>query len=263
MKRVRIGLAPDMQWLRKGVVPAALSDLDVLLFPELVDGGYAALKRGGGLHMLRDETVNLFRGLTAERHLTCIAGSMVLKDRTGLPMNSSLTFSQGRLIHRYDKIHLFRPAGDHRSFRPGHRIGTFRLPLASGSVRAGVILCYDLRFPELIRAMALVGMRLLLVPARWPLVRDGAWRTLLRARAVENQIFVVGCNARGKEGGFSYVYDPKGTEVLSTRGTRSRDIYVSVLDLNRLEEARRHHNNLAEAVLLRSMKIPHALRTLP
>ena len=262
MKCIRVGLALDMRWLREGTVPAALRGLDVLLFPELVDGGYAALRRGGGLHILRDETAGLFRRLTARRHLTCVAGSMMLKDRAGMPRNSSLVFARGRLIHRYDKIHLFRPTWDHRYFRRGQHIGTFRLPLASGSVRAGVILCYDLRFPELVRAMASDGMRLLLVPARWPVVRDGAWRTLLRARAIENQIFVVGCNSSGNEGGFSYVYDPTGTELYSTRRTKSRDIHVIPLDLSRLEEARRHHDNLSEAVLLSSMKLPPALRTL-
>jgi predicted amidohydrolase len=219
------------------------------------------VRRGGGCHVLGDETVGLFRKLTTGRHLTCVAGSVILKDRAGVPKNSSLVFARGRLIHRYDKIHLFRPAGDHRYFRPGQRIATFRLTLASGSVRVGVILCYDLRFPELVRAMASDGMRLLLVPARWPFVRDGAWRTLLRARAIENQIFVVGCNSSGKEGGFSYIYDPTGTEVYSTRRIKSRDIHVVPLDLGCLEDARRHHNNLSEAVLLSSMKLPPVLRT--
>jgi len=88
---------------------------------------------------------------------------------------------------------------------------------AGGSnIRAGVIICYDLRFPELTRMLALGGIQVLFIPARWPAIRNDAWQTLLKARAIENQIFVVGCNAPGKEGGLSYVFDPLG-ECLMTQ----------------------------------------------
>jgi predicted amidohydrolase len=122
----------------------------------------------------------------------------MLEDRAGKRTNTSIVFAHGRLIHRYDKIHLFHPTGDHRYFSTGSRVKTFRL---GGGLRAGIVICYDLRFPEITRALALQGMRLLLVPSRWPSIRDRAWKTLLRARAIENQIFVIGCNV-GKRGDF-------------------------------------------------------------
>ena len=65
--------------------------------------------------------------------------------------------------------------------------------------------------------LAREGIQLLLVPARWPAVRDDAWQTLLKARAIENQIFVAGCDAADSEGGYSYVFDPMGRLLLSSR----------------------------------------------
>jgi predicted amidohydrolase len=160
------------------------------------------------------------------------------------------------VIHRYDKIHLFHPTGDHHYFSRGSTFGAFR---GVRGLRTGVIVCYDLRFPEIIRAMALQGMRLLLVPARWPSVRDRIWRTLLRARAIENQIFVVGCNARGEEGGASYAFDPLGEEIFSSRQARRRDVTLLTLSPGSLAAARRHHDNLKEALVLKSSRIPHSL----
>jgi predicted amidohydrolase len=101
--------------------------------------------------------------------------------------------------------------------------------------------------------MALLGMVILFVPARWPRKRDDAWRTLLKARAIENQIFVVGCNAVGEEGGNSYVFDPSGEELLSTTGDPEVPHHTVGIDLGRIAFARRLHRNLEEAVLLRRL----------
>lgn len=256
MKNIRVGLSYDLSWLLHGQTPPELRRLDLLLFPELVDGGYAALAAGGGVHTSGDSTLNLFRDLTLQSALMCVAGTVCLQNRNGTRRNSSLVFSAGTVIHRYDKIHLFHPTGDHRYFSQGSTFGTFR---GVRGLQTGVVVCYDLRFPEIIRAMALQGMRLLLVPARWPSVRDRVWRTLLRARAIENQIFVVGCNARGREGGASYAFDPLGEEIFSSRQARRRDVTVLTLSPGRLVAARRHHNNLKEALVLKSSRIPRSL----
>jgi omega-amidase len=253
---LRIGLSRDCRWVLRGRIPRALKGCDVVIFPELVDGGYAALARGKGRHTLGDALQRSFARLTRRGVPVCVAGSVLLKRRGGNATNASLVYHRGRLIHCYDKIHLFRPAGDARYFSPGRRIGTFLLPRGPRRLRAGVILCYDLRFPELSRAMARQGMQILIVPARWPAARDLAWRTLLRARAIENQIFVVGCNGPGAEGGPSYVFDPLGGELFSTKGKNRKAFWSVSLPLQRLEESRRFHDNLRDAVVLRSATIP-------
>ncbi len=254
---LRVGLARDISWVNRGAIPRSLRQCDVLIFPELVDGGYAALARGKGRHTAGDSLLRAFAALTRTGVPLCIAGSILLNRPRRKATNTSLIFHRGRCVCRYEKIHLF--VGDKPYFAPGRTIAMFSLPVRRRRLRSGVILCYDLRFPELVRAMALRGMRILFVPARWPSVRDLAWRSLLRARAIENQIFVVGCNGPGREGGPSYVFDPMGKELLSTKGKRPRRIRTVDLPLHRLEEARRMHNNLQDAVVLRSATIPRVL----
>jgi omega-amidase len=224
---------------------------DVLLFPELVDGGYAALECGDGLHRIGDHYTTLFQAASRKYNCTCVAGSVALRNNDGSVTNTTLVFRRGRRVHRYDKIHLFRPTGDHRIFRAGAGVRSFLIPVKDRRVRAGVIICYDLRFPELSRMLAREGIQLLLVPARWPAVRDDAWQTLLKARAIENQIFVAGCDAADSEGGYSYVFDPLGRLLLNSRQHPGRRLHTVQLDLRLLHEARRVHRNIQDAIILR------------
>ena len=251
MTTVRIGVCFDADVLERLPLRATLASSDAVILPELLDGGYAALRNGKPPHTLRDSFLSTLKAASRRVAPTIIAGSVVLSDGSRKPTNSSLVFSRGRLVHRYDKIHLFQPAGDNLFFRPGPlTVRTFRLPLRSGSIRAGIVICYDVRFPELIRVLALRGMKILFVPARWPRQRDEAWRSLLKARAIENQIFVVGCNANDGEGGYSYAFDPLGRMIFSNRGKRESRFLTFSLSLHRLTQARALHSNLREAVLL-------------
>ena len=247
---VRVGLCFDTGILTQSRYRNSLKSLDVLLLPELFDGGYDALQRGARPHAIRDDFLQSFRTTSKRFPFCCIAGSTYLVDKSH-HTNTSLSFRRGRLVHRYDKIHLFVPAGDRKFFQPGTSIRTFPISLRSTRLRAGVIICYDVRFPELPRAMALQGMQVLFVPARWPLARDDAWQTLLKARAIENQIFVVGCNALGSEGGYSYAFDPLGRMIFSNRNTPPAPLQTFTFNPRRLMLARTLHNNLREAVLLR------------
>ncbi len=257
---LRLGLSRECRWVVRGVAPRALRGCDVVMFPELVDGGYAALARGEGRHVAGDALARSFARLSRSDVSLCVAGSALLENPSGSATNTAFVYRQGRRIHRYDKIHLFRPAGDARLFSPGRRIGTFLFRAGGRRLRGGVVLCYDLRFPELIRAMACGGMRILFVPARWPAVREESWRTLLRARAIENQIFVAGCNGPAPEGGNSYVFDPLGEELFTTKGKEERTAWSVLLPLRALETSRRLHDNLRDAVVLRSTVIPPTLR---
>lgn len=260
MSTLRIGLSSTTDLLTSGAVRLEPASLDLLVFPELVDGGYAALMRGEGLHRRGDPLWEALR--EASRSLSCcvVGGSMVLHDiRPGRFVNSSPVFAHGRLIHHYEKIHLFTPAGDDRFFERGRRVATFSFDARTARVKAGLILCYDLRFPELARAMAMRGIQLLVVPARWPAVRDHAWRTLLQARAIENQIFVVGCNSRDEEGGTSYVVDPLGKVVYSSAEMGASALDCVTVDLRQIAQAQSLHRNLGDAVFLRYSCLPALL----
>jgi len=255
-ERIRLALGADQRLVDRN---RGLRRVDAVVFPELLDGGYAALERGRGTHTAGDAFWQSMAEASERLATTIVAGSVRLSGADGHATNTSLVFSGGRLRHRYDKIHLFRPAGDVRFFTPGRSAGTFALP-GSRRRRAAVILCYDLRFPELVRGLALQGAEVLFVPARWPATRDLAWRTLLRARAIENQLFVVGCNAPDREGGRSYVYGPAGEELFAGRLLpRLKSVRV-VLEMRLLDRARRLHRSLGEAVLLKETAFPRWMR---
>lgn len=251
MTSVRIGVCFDADVLERLPLRGTLASSDAIILPELFDGGYAALRNGKPPHTVHDRFLSTLKAASRRIAPTIIAGSVCLADGSRKPTNASLVFSRGRLLHRYDKIHLFTPAGDNIFFRPGPlTVRTFRLPLQSGSIHAGIVLCYDVRFPELIRVLALRGMQILFVPARWPRQRDEAWRSLLKARAIENQIFVVGCNANDNEGGYSYAFDPLGRMIFSNRGKRESRFLTFSLPLGHLTQARNLHSNLKDAVFL-------------
>ena len=140
--------------------------------------------------------------------------------------NSSLVFSPaGDCVARYDKIHLFRFENgqerydESRVLQPGHQPVTFELASRDGSTwRIGMSICYDLRFPELYRGYARAGVDLLLVPSAFTHTTGQAhWEVLLRARAIENQAFVVaaaqgGLHENGRRTwGHTLLVDPWGS----------------------------------------------------
>lgn len=244
-KEIVVALLREPSDLDRPGVRARLRRADLVVFPELMEGGYAALKRGAAPRTMDAPVVHRMREVTRRTGTVCFAGTLFMRDGTRRPTNTALVFAGGRLRARYDKIHLFPPAGEARFFQRGRRPCTISLP--GPGLIAGVMICFDLRFPELARTLAAQGARVLVVPARWPAARDDAWRTLLKARAVENQCFVVGCNSAGREGGRSYVFDPLGTELYAAR---RRPVPALVrLDLSKLKEARVPFDSLSEAVL--------------
>jgi len=105
----------------------------------------------------------------------------------------------------------------------------------------GLGVCYDLRFPELFRHYALRGARLVLLPAEWPARRAYHWQTLLRARAIENQMFLAGCNRVGESkgevfGGGSAVIDPWGEAVVE--GGSAETLLTAEIDLDQVDTVR-------------------------
>lgn len=251
--KLRIALLQHPKTLDKGVVPPA----DIIVFPELVDGGYKALANKSMPHRPDDEYVRRFATASEKHKAVIVAGSMRVSNGRRGCTNTSFVFSRGKVALRYDKIHLFRPTGDHRYFTPGRSADTVRVAIGRGRVRIGVVICFDLRFPELMRSLAFRGMDLLVVPARWPARRSEAWETLLRARAIENQVFVAGCNAAGPEGGPSFVFGPTGARI--PRMSSARGEYYT-LDLDAIARARELYHALGEARWFRGTVPMHRRR---
>ena len=144
MSTMRIGVGFDVDVLKQSRFQTTLSSLDVLLFPELMDGGYAALKKGKLPHSLDNEFVTSLKKASASFSCTIVVGAAFKKDGTLAATNTALIFARGKLLHRYDKIHLFKPTGDTKFFSPGQpEATTFDIATRATKVRAGAVICYD------------------------------------------------------------------------------------------------------------------------
>ncbi|MFT8322621.1 MAG: nitrilase-related carbon-nitrogen hydrolase, partial [Bacillus sp. (in: firmicutes)] len=144
----------------------------------------------------------------------------------------------GELVHTYDKLHLFQLMDEHKYLQSGTEDGLFKL---DHQTFAGLI-CYDIRFPEWIRTHTTKGAEALFVVAEWPLPRLAHWRSLLIARAIENQCYVIACNRSGTDpnnvfAGHSMIIDPWG-EVLAEASEKS-EIVHGTIDMEKVKEVRK------------------------
>ena len=159
------------------------------------------------------------------------AGSDVELASDGRRFNTSVLIDpQGQEVARYRKLHLWGGAeGEAAVLSPGDGPLVLDSPLG----RTGVTTCYELRFPELYRALVDLGAEAYLVVAGWPQTRVEHWRTLLRARAIENQAWVLGVNCVGTHagvtmGGYSAVISPRGEVLAEASADREEVIYAEV-----------------------------------
>ncbi|MEW9698922.1 carbon-nitrogen family hydrolase [Paenibacillus sp. SI8] len=210
---------------------------DVIVFPEMWNTGYALTE----IHHLADQDgarTKAFLSEFAQKHSVNLIGGSIADKRGDQVLNTIYAFDrQGQEIAEYSKIHLFRLMDEEKFLHSGDQLGRFELE----GVPAGAMICYDIRFPELARKLALDGARILFVPAEWPHPRLHHWRTLLMARAIENQMYVVSCNRVGTSGttnffGHSMVIDPWG-EVL-VEGDEREAVLHATIDLNEVVRVR-------------------------
>jgi predicted amidohydrolase len=143
------------------------------------------------------------------------------------PRNMAMLVAPDGTVVRYAKIHPFSYAGEHRVYTAGDRVVTAEIE----GVRLTPLVCYDLRFPEPFRTAA-AETDLFVVVANWPDQRREHWRTLLRARAIENQAYVVGVNRAGEGDGLRYAGDsaavsPLG-ETLAEADDREQVLFADI-----------------------------------
>ena len=208
---------------------SAKSRPDVILLPELWNTGFAPKAIDP---MQADEdgarTKALCGSLAKELGANIVAGSVLAKKGDAL-LNTAYVFNRlGDCVAEYDKTHLFSLSGEGESYAAGDRLVTFPLD----GVTCGILICYDLRFPELCRALALDGAKILFIPAEWRKVATKQMRALLDARAIENQVFAALCNGCGEAfgaefGGNSAIVDPLGN-VLAQAGEKEEIIFSSI-----------------------------------
>ena len=164
-------------------------------------------------------TENFLRNLAISQKSWVIGGMVAPSEQTNWGANRAVVFSPiGNKLTHYDKIHLIQSLGEDKVHLKGHHIELTTI----NQFKVCPFICYDLRFPEIFRIAARKGCTLFAVIACWPESRIEHWTTLLKARAIENQVYVVGVNATGhgmgiEYGGYSQVIDPKGKVIGSTQ----------------------------------------------
>lgn len=220
------------QWLPRAQEAGA----DLLLFPELWASGFD-LKDSERYASPLGEGV--FREMSdlARQYGMAIGGSNLERDEGKIYNTFTLHDQDGSLLTYYRKIHLFRLLEEERWLAAGEEM--VKVDTRWGAM--GLSTCYDLRFPEIFRAYALAGVKLILLVAEWPEKRIHHWWKLLQARAIENQVFIAAVNKVGVSqgevlGGHSAVLDPWGEPVVSAEN--GEHLLTAEIDLERVEKAR-------------------------
>lgn len=224
-------IEPNLARVRTALAGLAADGVQLAVLPEMWATGFA-YKDLNRLAARTDEIVREIAALSAEYSMV-IVGSLP-EPHEDKVYNTAYILDKGELKGKYRKIHLFSLMQEDRSFDGGDSW----LLVDSSVGRIGVFICYDLRFPELARRLAVEGAEILVVPGEWPKPRQEHWRTLLRARAIENQLFVVAANCCGLVGkldffGMSMIIDPKG-ELLAEAGYEPQNI-SAVVDFDAMQ----------------------------
>ena len=221
------------------LVKRAMKDKpDVLVLPETWNTGFFPRENLQALCDRDGSRVRQVFGALAEQYQVNIVAGSVSNVRGGKVYNTAMVFDRtGACIASYDKTHLFTPMGEDNYYTPGDRLCTFVLD----GVKCGLIICYDVRFPELTRSLTVPGLDILFVVSQWPKVRTFHLRSLTTARAIENQMFLVCCNSCGTAGqtvygGNSAIIDPWG-ETVALAGEKE-EILTADCDLQILANIR-------------------------
>ena len=207
------------------VAEAASRNADVAVLPEMCTTGFSM-----DLEMAAEPSEGLSaKGLAAIAHrhgINLIAGLSLREEGEEMARNCALVFDRGGTrVAEYTKCHPFSPSGEDIRYRAGAEPVVFDLEGAATSV----FICYDLRFPELMRSVA-ESVQVMYVIANWPAGRARHWHTLLTARAIENQCFVLGINRTGTDGngidydGGSLAVGPTGMVLLRAGSAESVEI---------------------------------------
>jgi predicted amidohydrolase len=225
--------AANLRALSGAAQRAAAAGVRLLALPEMFATGFSmqAARLAEWAAEIKDGVSQIAR--RCELHV--LAGIVDAGER--LPRNACVLFGpDGEMRGRYDKIHPFSPAREHEHYEGGEALPTFDVDGA----HVTALVCYDLRFPEVFRAAA-QDTELFVVIASWPEPRRHAWRSLLVARAIENQAYVLGVNRVGSGDGLDYagdtvLIDPLGETLASA--ARQPQLVIGDVDPERARELR-------------------------
>jgi predicted amidohydrolase len=213
------------------LIDTVSADADMVILPELWHvGAFDVDAARAHAQPIDGPLVQALGGLAAEHGVWLHGGSFCEIDEDGLHYNTSVLFApDGELAAVYRKVHLFGfDGGETVLMSGGDELVVVQTPLGP----TGLATCYDMRFPEMFRALVDGGATAILLASGWPTPRIEHWDVLARARAIENQVWFIACNEVGSQpgvelGGHSVVVDPKGA-VVAQAGTRAEVMFVEI-----------------------------------
>lgn len=216
---------------------AAEKHCDVVVFPEMWNTGYALNQLNKLADQGGQQTQALLARLGKQYQIGIVGGSVATARDEHFYNTSYVVDKVGAVLSTYDKVHLFGLMNEEQYITAGSSENYFRL---AGVDSVGVI-CYDIRFPEWLRTNARHGAQVLYVSAQWPDARITQWEILLRARAIENQAFVVAVNRVGDDpnnhfNGHSLVIDPLG-QIVASAG-EAEQLTVTEINLDQINQIR-------------------------
>ncbi len=211
-------------------------DFDAIIFPEMSLTGFT-MNSSKYAETITEIGFTYFAGLAGKYKKDVFAG--IIENVNGAFYNSLIHFNtKGYVEKTYRKIHLFSLAGEDKNYTEGNEIVIAQI----GNTKIGLTICYDLRFPELYRFYAKEKVDLIINIANWPIKRIEHWNALLKARAIENQCFIIGVNRVGIDGksnkynGCSSVFNPLGDEIAFVENEEK--IIKAEVDLSEVEKVR-------------------------
>jgi len=224
------------------IAEASRRGSDVICFPEMWTTGFNWLnndRMAAAQYKVADRIAAM-----AKAYGIWINGSMLALNEAGKVSNTSILFNaDGEQAGIYRKTHLFSLLHEDAHMAPGDHVTVVDTPWG----RAGLAICYDIRFPELFRTYALKGAEIVFCPMAFPHPRLDHWKILVRARAIENQMFMVGINQVGSEDfgsdgvvtyfGDSVIIDPWGRTVIEA-GETDEILLTATVDMDRVREIR-------------------------
>ena len=201
-------IAANEKEVRRLTVLAKSAGADMVVFPEFTFVGFTHEPARFCDTADAPRQLAFARSLSREQEIAIACG--VVRAAEPLPRNNLSIVRNGETLLSYDKIHSYSFGGETLAYSRGDAVAT----TAFGGVAFGAFVCYDLRFPEIFQAAARAADAIVVI-GNWPADRIENWYTLLRARALETQCYVLGANRSGEGGGIAYepssiAFDPAG-----------------------------------------------------
>lgn len=220
-------------------------DTEIVVIPEMWNTGYDLKNVAEKADIDLKRTFPFIQNLATKHQVNIIAGSVSNRRNNSIYNTAFAVSKTGELLYQKDKIHLVPMLDEHHYLTGGDEVpDVFEI----NDIKASQIICYDLRFPEITRYPASQGANVIFYVAQWTTKNIDHWRTLLKARAIENGVYVIACNSVGRVNhknhagntyaGHSMVIDPNGNIV--EEGRDQEEIITAEIHLQKVIEQQKN-----------------------